>query len=1304
VAGVQLGNVLRQIQRLYSGGSAAGLSDAALLDRFAGERDEDAFAALVARHGPMVLAVCRGVVRDPGDAEDAFQATFLILARRVGALRVGDSLGGWLHRVAYRVAIRANGDAMRRRSRERLGVEMDAIAGRDGATGDLRSSELHEAIARLPEALRRAVVLCDLEGRTQVEAARELGCGEATLRRRLAGAHERLKARLRRSGLAGAVGALVRTDPIPAGWIEVAARAASASGPSATSAAGRLAAGVLGAMTRAVSLRLAALLVVGAGLAMAWLDARGRGDGPTALGQAQLEVKRKAVGPAPKASGRITGRVVRGAEASAAEGAEVILLLPPPRGQDHYIGKYPLLRTAAGAKGTFSFDGLPPGSYRVWANLGRLTSRTGAGRGEGVILPESGAAPKPVELRLVDGVVVTVRAKDKATGRPSPNATGQLAWSDYPEDAVTDRDGLARIQPLTARQWPLEVRADGFAKVSRSVNLENGADADEEFLLASGGDLEGVVRDPSGKPLAGVKISAFAEGIREQFDYVETGIDGRYRLSHLPIGFEIALNMSRDDFLRREVTTHLAGGKQALDLTMQPRPHGGSIAGVVLDHQGRPIAGAELINMGMSSDLVRETKTGPDGRFRLDDLFEDTVGKEVLVRARGSAPRRVKVEPGAPDRPAEVAIRLEPGHRIKGRVADEEGRPLAGVHVYFAGANHGSSDGGQATTDDRGRFAFDSLPADCPFAFSRRGYSGIEDRQLPLDTDDVVPVVMVPVGVIDGKVLDARTGKPISAFNVQITFSPRRQPGEPSNGLIARLTDPGQMFRSDAGRFKLGDLVVGMPLQVMVSARGYERQVTERVVVARPDGGRVEEFRLAPVDPAERRTYRGRLVDGRGNPVAAAQLRLIAARGRDPDRRRDFPFNWTMIRCGQLAQQSEVTRFLEAATDAQGRFAFTGVPRGDEVELAWWGKGIAPGRSDHLERLDEKASIEVAVPAPARIIVTVDRKAFVGAGQIQVTGDFIEEVDGGLKPGQTEIVLDDLAPDEYRVNLMGPDERVPGRPDELAARTLGSMDVTVGPGETKRVEFRPAEITPRTKAILARLEEPIAMEFPREVPLDDVVQQINRATRKGPNEPGIPIYVDPPGLLKGWRVDATGTIHDKGLALKDALVRLLRPFGVAFIVKDDVLIISDRWSIQDERNAVAIQACDASPESRVLLARLEKPVIMEFPDDTPLGDVLAYLKAATEDPPGDRAMEVLVIPAGLAEAGKTLNSPIRMDLERVPLKTTLRLLFGQLGLACVVKDGRLVVHSPEGIAKLTRSAEANRKAGMASRPPTVKLP
>ena len=102
-----LGTALRDVERLFTTGTLAAYSDAALLGRYVSNRDEDAFAGLVARHGPMVLSVCRSVLHDQANVEDAFQATFLVLVRRAHSLWVDDSLGGWLHEVAYRVSCRA---------------------------------------------------------------------------------------------------------------------------------------------------------------------------------------------------------------------------------------------------------------------------------------------------------------------------------------------------------------------------------------------------------------------------------------------------------------------------------------------------------------------------------------------------------------------------------------------------------------------------------------------------------------------------------------------------------------------------------------------------------------------------------------------------------------------------------------------------------------------------------------------------------------------------------------------------------------------------------------------------------------------------------------------------------------------------------------------------------------------------------------------------------------------------------------------------------------------------------------------
>src|SRR5437763_748164 len=114
-----LGAALRQLDRLFVDGVVAGLSDAQLLERFLSQGDAGAFEALVGRHGPMVLSVCRAIVRDPHEAEDAFQATFLILVQKGGTIRGRDALAGWLHRVAHRVANRANVAAARRRTHER---------------------------------------------------------------------------------------------------------------------------------------------------------------------------------------------------------------------------------------------------------------------------------------------------------------------------------------------------------------------------------------------------------------------------------------------------------------------------------------------------------------------------------------------------------------------------------------------------------------------------------------------------------------------------------------------------------------------------------------------------------------------------------------------------------------------------------------------------------------------------------------------------------------------------------------------------------------------------------------------------------------------------------------------------------------------------------------------------------------------------------------------------------------------------------------------------------------------------------
>ncbi len=207
------GNALSQLRTLFNVGAIGSLSDGQLLERFAtgrGEPRELAFAALVERHGPLVLRVCRSVLRDKDAAEDAFQATFLALARKAGSLWTRDSLAPWLHQVAYRAAIHDRSARIRRRSRENAAAALRPESVAAPHYNDDLEKIIHEEIDRLPGRFRVAVVLCDLEGRTHEQAARHLGCAVGTVKSRLARGRKRLRGRLERRG-AGPALALATT-------------------------------------------------------------------------------------------------------------------------------------------------------------------------------------------------------------------------------------------------------------------------------------------------------------------------------------------------------------------------------------------------------------------------------------------------------------------------------------------------------------------------------------------------------------------------------------------------------------------------------------------------------------------------------------------------------------------------------------------------------------------------------------------------------------------------------------------------------------------------------------------------------------------------------------------------------------------------------------------------------------------------------------------------------------------------------------------------------------------------------------
>jgi RNA polymerase sigma-70 factor (ECF subfamily) len=280
--------VLRFIRKLTASVPTGDTTDGQLLRCFVERRDEAAFSALVRRHGPMVLAVCRRVLCDPHDAEDVFQATFLVLVRRAHSIGRPELLGNWLYGVAYRTALKARAVAGRRRAREGPLVDVPTARSNDEAVWrDLRPV-LDDELSRLPQKYRVPVVLCYFEGKTHEEAARCLGCPRETISTRLMRARERLRGRLLRRGVTlsgGLLAAALAQNAAPAadvpaalaeGTIQAAMQfAAGQAAAGAASASAALAEGVLQAMfwnqlTRVATLLLAALVLGAGGTALTY--------------------------------------------------------------------------------------------------------------------------------------------------------------------------------------------------------------------------------------------------------------------------------------------------------------------------------------------------------------------------------------------------------------------------------------------------------------------------------------------------------------------------------------------------------------------------------------------------------------------------------------------------------------------------------------------------------------------------------------------------------------------------------------------------------------------------------------------------------------------------------------------------------------------------------------------------------------------------------------------------------------------------------------------------------------------------
>jgi RNA polymerase sigma factor (sigma-70 family) len=312
MANSKTGKVIHHLHRVVLR-DVVEMTDGELLDCFLTHRDDAAFAALVRRHGPMVWGVCRRLLHHHHDAEDAFQATFLVLVRKASSVEPREMVGNWLYGVAYQTARKARSMAARRKGRERQVVELPEPAVEEHDVWQDLQPLLDQELSRLPDKYRAPLVLCDLEGKTRMEAAQQLGWPEGTVAGRLATARRMLARRLARHGPALSGGALaavltenLATAGVPAAVVSSTIKAASLFAAGTGAAAGTISVqvaalteGVLKAMLF-TKLKVGMMLLVVAaliGAAGVIYQTRAAEPGPGPAGSEKLQNQLNKAGP-----------------------------------------------------------------------------------------------------------------------------------------------------------------------------------------------------------------------------------------------------------------------------------------------------------------------------------------------------------------------------------------------------------------------------------------------------------------------------------------------------------------------------------------------------------------------------------------------------------------------------------------------------------------------------------------------------------------------------------------------------------------------------------------------------------------------------------------------------------------------------------------------------------------------------------------------------------------------------------------------------------------------------------------------
>ncbi len=902
-------SLIHCLRKLVAPPSYADVPDPQLLERFLSQRSEAAFAALVQRHGPMVLSVCRRVLHHTQDAEDAFQATFLVLARKAGSIRKQESVGSWLHGVAYRVSRMSKNKETRRRARQRGIHQQQPAEARDDIHWHELRLVLDEELGKLPEKYRTPLVLCYLEGRTRDEAAKQLGVSKAVFRRRLEYGRDQLGRQLARRGLTlsaalsaplladaatqAALPPLLVTTTVRAGLASVLGNTVSGMVSDQVVALTESGVGSLLLKKGSIVLMLLLSLTLGAGGLLAHRSAHS----PTFA-----EASPTSSPPSPPARSAnkdqtidIKGRVLD-PDGTPVAGARLFLLSD---GNRKNVKVPP--RATSDKDGRFRF---------------RADSADFGPQGKAVLA----ATAKGFGLDWID-----VSAKSE-----SEEITLQLVADDVPiEGRVLDLEGNP-VAGATVQVRSIARRADGkdlasFVETVQKYLKEGTPEFQPGPLDTALGKFQWQRLSP-----AGLDVSAT----------VTTGADGRYRLT----GF------GRERVLELAIRGSTIGHSPLYALTRNGPAKGWipgnwglygarfewlaspckPIVGTVRDKRtGKPLAG---ITVGAAQSLYIKTKTDNEGRYRILGAAKskeyDIVAGEMPYF---SSEHHVADTPGL--EPITVDFELKRGIIIRGRVTEATtGKPVPGEIRFVAltenphlkdytdasrrafftiGAGRAEGDGSFAvpvipgpglllvTADDVKRFA---AAEDKDWKIAPRVWPPHAHAVVPIHPSEKDPksttcdIALEPARILKGSVFGP-DNRPLSG-----TYTAGCWP------LI--VPDLFAHEKLDADAFTVGGVKSGRPRML---AFYHREKKLGKVLVLQGDETKPLDVHLEPLG-----AIAGRILDAKGRPWAGLKVLVLVTR---EDKTYPPEFHWGPSSWFKLTQ-------IETTTDHEGRFRLDGLVPG----------------------------------------------------------------------------------------------------------------------------------------------------------------------------------------------------------------------------------------------------------------------------------------------------------------------------------------------------------------------------------------